>query len=885
MLKKSQMPTFHKSNKIRHALLLLFMALSVGLCASSDYKLKILRVNTENFPDAAFVEFTVTDGSGNFVPNLQLSDFELWDNSAQMYGCRKLVQDLSEVKLPVDVLFLVDNSGSMTRPQANVNAAVPQFLDGLKDKGDIRAGLARLGHYEQYDICPKYATVEVSNSSVFQPLQTDTDVNEFKELWKRNKVDGSYEPYYEVLNWVAEQDLGYRQNALKTFILIGDEYVMNDGNNHRCDRHVSVLSQGEVADKLDRYGIQTFVIQYDSIFNEDFYMIAERTGGCFGDIKSTNYDGVLTQISNKIKGRYIMRYCIPPEQVEAYCDDEDRIVTVEYGKGGAKGSARYRNARTASIVRSKTTQMLDTNPVDPGVPVTVEIDVIGHGNEVDYVKMFYRNEENLEFNSITVKAADAAYTKGDTLHYVFEIPDDVVCEPYVRYYVEVYTHRLYNGIISYQNRVCSPPYHRDDFSWSIAVKPMQTPIITNVTSSPAYPCNRMYVVAEADGAGTTLTVKLHYRIADTPGEYRTVLMERSAGGAYMGVIPKTAFVDSDVEYYITATDESGLTGRHGTAESPIRVVSDQLSAGSRLSPMDIVFLSRNSVMIGCESLADGDTIAAYYESSCDEDRTEYLMSASRWDEKSGQMRLRVYGKSLDAMYKDGYAEGDSIVLRLIRGGRDYELRGHRLRYSSTVGEVIFDGVTMGVREPELDMAKELDFGECEMETVRNVIVKNTGCEDLLILKAEVGEGNFMISQNSDSIIVHAGEDTQIGVSYLPFDDSEAEMCLHVNTKAHKHCVKLIGKSTAHDACMRLKLLPEKPSEGIPLSLKLDAAEALEADISLRAVCSDTPLWMVSRLFDCGEHTLTVGEHLLPGQYKISIYTSEGLCERPFNVSR
>lgn len=55
----------HLNFYIRGILLFLLSFTSVcTLTADGDYKLKILRVNTENFPDAIYVEFTVTDSKG-----------------------------------------------------------------------------------------------------------------------------------------------------------------------------------------------------------------------------------------------------------------------------------------------------------------------------------------------------------------------------------------------------------------------------------------------------------------------------------------------------------------------------------------------------------------------------------------------------------------------------------------------------------------------------------------------------------------------------------------------------------------------------------------------------------------------------------------------------
>ena len=110
--------------------------------SSSKHNLQIINVNTENYPEAIFVEFTVTDSQGDFVPNLTVDDFIVKDNGTKKYGCKRLVQDLSELRLPVDIVFLVDNSGSMEKPQKKVDIALPNLLNGFKEKGAC-CGIAR----------------------------------------------------------------------------------------------------------------------------------------------------------------------------------------------------------------------------------------------------------------------------------------------------------------------------------------------------------------------------------------------------------------------------------------------------------------------------------------------------------------------------------------------------------------------------------------------------------------------------------------------------------------------------------------------------------------------------------------------------------------------
>ena len=239
--------------------LFISVLISFPLLASSvDYNLQILNVNTENFPDAVFVEFTVTDAEGNFIPNLTQNDFTIKDNAIKKFGCKRLVQDLTEQQLPIDIVFIVDNSVSMSDEQDKISEALPLLLEGLSKKGDVRVGLIRFGDSDYNPSASQWGVVEKNNMGFFfSSLSDSADIRSFVEtIWKQNRYDGVYEPYYNVLDWSARQDFGYRNNAVRIFIMLGDEPYCNNHNNSKTP-----LSEDEVCSVLSEYGIQTFIIQ------------------------------------------------------------------------------------------------------------------------------------------------------------------------------------------------------------------------------------------------------------------------------------------------------------------------------------------------------------------------------------------------------------------------------------------------------------------------------------------------------------------------------------------------------------------------------------------------------------------------------------------------
>ncbi len=867
--------------------------------ATDKYNIKILNVNTENYPDAIYVEFTVMNDSGRFVEGLTLSDFNLKDNSRTKYGCNRLVQNLDEVTFPIDVVFLVDNSGSMASPQNKIRQAIPMFLKNLKNFGDVRVALMRFGDENPFLICPDYAKLEKLDEQFFFSLNDESDFWNFNNIiWGRNVASGSYELYYEVLNWAAQKELGYRQNALKTFVLLGDEPLVCEYNNIDCKRQNSLLTQSDVAYILYNYGIQTFVIQnindigyvgYErctSIAN-DYNQIVRMTGGSMADVYSSTYDDILSDISNKIKGRYVMRYCLDSADVAEFCSDESRTVSVEYVKGGVTASSSYRVAESARIVRSAETRALDNRSIEPGFDVPIVMDIVSNGNVVDSVMLFYKNNGDTEYQK-QIKVVE----KQDTATAVsvgFTIPKEYVKNEVVQYYAEAYTHRTYGSGVTYKTKVSSPPYYKDDFYWSIAVTPNEAPLISRVSSTPATPCRPLTLYADVfDSTDSIASVLLRYRIRNTPSEYQTVEMRKlpsTSGTKYVGTINQGAFVDKSAEYYIIAADNYGMTGRYGTSETPLTITPDQMASNSLVGPMKIVVSSLSEVTLGCDPMTEADTIAAFYYARCDSADMSILAAKGTWSKEREVLELTVYGRSTDA-YKDGYDEGELVDLRLIKGGNDYKLVSDTIRYSSKAGSVVLGRNIIGVREPRLSFETAdglpmdtLDFGKADAEMTRDVVIRNTGCDDLLLFKTEFDGVQITQVGAVDSIVVKPDSCYRIPFKYVPWDKETATLTVHTNTEEHTNKLVIKGDMARVSTCSGLKLNTIKADEGWTLNLTSDAEPSDDMSILLKSSCEggNKVVWSLPNPGrKVGKNnTCTVKKS---GLYRLSVYKGDGLCD-------
>ena len=851
---------------------------------NSDYKLQILRVNTENFPEVMFVEFTVTDTNGNFIEGLTKDDFIIKDNGTFKYGCKRLLQDLTELSLPIDIVFLVDNSASMSDEQAKIREAIPKLLEGLKDKGDVRVALCRFGQsdYTSY-INNIWGTIEKTSSGfAFSPLRNKHDINLFVDtIWSRNREDGGYEPYYNVLHWAAQQDFGYRPNALKIFILLGDEKYLGSNSKN------SPLDEPTVAGTLSQYGIQTFVIQTPSFSNE-YEQITNQTGGTFLDVTSNSYDPLLEHISNKIKGRYILRYCLETDSIYDICKDV-RTSNISYNDKTAYRP--YRPIKSATLTRSESTQQLDTTSIDANKPVDLSVLVTENGNQIDSVSLYYRSSLSSVFKKITIN--EYSRQANGQLLYTFSIPADKVVGTGIYYYFEAETSVTFNQVKS-DAKVTSPAYTHNLFTWNIAINPNKAPVISQVQHEMAIPCRSLAFNATVTGEDLQ-AVKLNYRIANISSEFReTTMYAQSGTNRYEVSLPAETTADIAIEYFIVATNKQGLQAHYGSSSKPMLLTIDTQSTLSKQGPMEIVIHGLDRITIGCKPISKQDTLAAYYSMSCGGAIEEVLCSVATWDKILGGFRLVVYGNTSNYTTKNGFYLGERLKLKLIQNGIDYVLENHNIVYSPNARITNFPYIAIGPQEPIatftlnnnlIHTGAVIDFEFCDKTTTQNVVLKNTGCEILYIKDVKVSNELFSIAPlKVDSLL--PGEQTELLISYHPNRDAHATLEVHTNVPTqHYYNFYLTGKSLVISPCATLQMQPTKPQYGDSITFTYDLRTQQEVEVLLKPSCSNVVEWSNTPNSAIGQQKLSINKTLPAGKYKLSFYTKEDLCEYLFDITK
>lgn len=113
------------------SLLLVILCASAMVVVAQDDD-DVVRVNT----DLVVLNLTVTDKSGQYVKNMKLSDFRIFEDGVEIDPSR--IASFSLHESPYAAVVLLDSSGSMEARFSLARSAAIRFLDGLRPE-DVAA--------------------------------------------------------------------------------------------------------------------------------------------------------------------------------------------------------------------------------------------------------------------------------------------------------------------------------------------------------------------------------------------------------------------------------------------------------------------------------------------------------------------------------------------------------------------------------------------------------------------------------------------------------------------------------------------------------------------------------------------------------------------------
>ncbi len=547
---------------------------TIAVSSSKVKKLQITGTGTDNYPADLFIYFTATDDEGNYVPNLKQEDITLTINGKSADKCMSLQENTNT---PVDIAFLMDNSGSMSTPIANINAQIEDLIDSLSNKFEVKAGLYRFGSGTNTPLCPGEIVTD-NKGQFFWNLNDSEEKNTFKTtIWGQNTTTrGDIEKYYEVFSHFASMDnLNYNDNAKKVIIMIGDESVTGSNATNCEGDTINVQTEQTVIDALK--GKFTVINIVRTSYYSYFSPISAATGGTDIDIYGS-YDAVMSKISEVVKSTYVLRVDMSCLNLPTDSTCTSIIISLQ-GEDiiSVPASDTICPYLKESVVMRRTnpTVDLDTSCVNPWDNVSLGVYLTGVPADISPDSI-----EVTAYISDTAKTGTslpAHYNSADNSYYV-TVPASFVNEPYFKY-------RFQANVPGAGKLIKSP--NGGISEWTVAVCENYPPVISNVEHACS---DSLQICADVTDATQYVNkTRIYYRELGTVAAYSFIEMEPCADSTsrYCATIPSPG-AGINIEYYIYAEDNYGAQGLYGSPEMPDTVFCSCIEVALSSNPITSV---------------------------------------------------------------------------------------------------------------------------------------------------------------------------------------------------------------------------------------------------------------------------------------------------------
>ncbi len=360
-----------------------------------------ISIDGSAFPNINSVITVDTNGTG--VASLDESNFEVYEDGV-LQTETVIPPGIGVGVRKADIIFIMDNSGSLGDEQAQVETNMINFVDSLVAAGVNAAfGLCRFG-FSGND------RINIEDGGVLT-----TDVDYFKNtVWARNVTNGYREQGWEAM-YESAITFQYRPNAQRIFILITDE-----------DNDAGAYSKQETIDKLQDSTITLYALidNYGSSIS-DYGDIADSTGGKYFDVEDP-FEIILNDIAVTIGNTYVVKYTTTNPCPDGTVRNVE--VIVDYDGDTDNSLTQYTAPYTPTppvFVSHSTTYPGGFWPLGAPIPIYT---VITDANGIASVELFYRKIGDTLFQS-----GNMSHVGGD--NYQGNIPGALAVNPGVQYYI------------------------------------------------------------------------------------------------------------------------------------------------------------------------------------------------------------------------------------------------------------------------------------------------------------------------------------------------------------------------------------------------------------------------------------------------------------------
>lgn len=498
--------------------------------ATSGLTVAIRTVNAGAFPIiTSYV--TVADALNAPITDLTAANFTASENGVPQTNLFSVIPPNTGGSTRVaDIIFVIDDTGSMGPYIAGVRSSVIDFANRLTTSGvDFRLGLVTFKDYVT-DYNGKALTADVS--------QFNGWVSGLNASGGGDTPEVSFDAVADAATWAV------RPGAQRVLIAITDapSHYRGDGTPY------SRWTQSEVIALLTDPAVQaqTNVVSFEFGQYVGAGSLTDATGGTFYHLGS-NFSGIIDRIGNSIANQYIVQY----QSANPAFDGTDREVRITATRDASSGYAiaHYTpGAAPRMSLTSTTAAALDIAQV-AGAPIPVSVQVVDDVPPlVSSVTLRYRLTSSTgAYNAVLM-------TTGGAGIYQANIPASASVTPGVSFYVEAT-----DGIAASTLPLIDPSTRPLQF----AVLPNEPPAITHTPITTASQGSAILVDAVVtDHTHSLSSVRLEYK---SSGQfvYTAVDMTPGSGDHYTGTIPGSFVTTGGVNYAIRATDDLGVTSQKG----------------------------------------------------------------------------------------------------------------------------------------------------------------------------------------------------------------------------------------------------------------------------------------------------------------------------------
>ncbi len=507
-------------------------------------------------PDRPFVNLRLTMPQEGNV--LALENFAVTED-----GRSQVIRDFIPPEssggdvIPVDIVFVHDESGSMKDEADEVKENIQRFLAELRDNNiDFRVSLVPYGGPDSSSTLSKPEGRLINGGNLYRDSASLIAEIENMQFIRKNFRERTFNALQ-----LANNGIHWRKTAQRILILITDEGC--DGNP--LDGTSVPNCEGEPTKSQIIEQLKTDNVIVHSLIDierndvEEYKEISETTGGKVFDIFSS-FTTILNDISVAILANYVLQYATDNLAQDGQLRTVELTVNANDDQGNPLPTttfdADYIAYAPIQTMLTEETTILATIPHAEEMPIEIVAEIARPGTSSSITAFCFYAAFGQAFQSVQMTAL------GNNRYQAF-IPANVVGNPFVSYYIQAQD--------KLNSRIFTLPSEGSNQPFMISVLPNEPPLITH--TQVALVSTGQDAVISASVADTTNNVKqvtLYYRQTG-----RVVYQSISMGGnsqtdiQFTATIPGSAITANGLEYYIAAEDNLGATTTFGTLDNPI----------------------------------------------------------------------------------------------------------------------------------------------------------------------------------------------------------------------------------------------------------------------------------------------------------------------------